>query len=248
VQSGADLILAAGGDGTINEVLNGMVHSGVPLGILPGGTANVLACEIGLGKSMTDAAQKIRSCTPKPVSLGCIRNEAEPQGRHFILMAGAGLDALIVYKIDAKLKAAIGKGAYWLGGFQQFGRPLTEFEVVVDGKSYQCSFALASRVRNYGGDLTIARTANLLGDRFELVLFEGATTYPYLRYFAGVVSGTLSSMRGVHVLQASTIQLKSSTDKRVYIQIDGEHVGGMPACLQIVPHSLQLLIPPTFSC
>lgn len=247
IEAGADLILAAGGDGTINEALNGMVHTQVPLGILPAGTANVLACETGIGTNMERAAGALADYVPRPISLGQIKNEAQPDGRYFILMAGAGLDALIVYKIDAKLKSALGKGAYWLGGFQQFGKKLTEFEVVVNGRTYQVSFALASRVKNYGGDLSIARNASLLGDKFELVLFEGADSLPYMRYLAGVVSGTLDKMRGVHMLQTDLVQLKAAADPRAYIQVDGEHVGRMPACLRIVPKALQLLLPPAFT-
>ena len=96
---GADLILAAGGDGTINEVLNGMVHSEVPLGILPAGTANVLACEMRLGTRMISAAEGLSSCEPQRIALGASDPGGRGGGRHFVLMAGAGLDALIVYQI-----------------------------------------------------------------------------------------------------------------------------------------------------
>lgn len=248
IEAGADLILAAGGDGTINEVLNGMAHTNVPLGILPAGTANVLACEMGVGTNIERAARRVGECVPRSVSVGNVKTETEPDGRYFILMAGVGLDAMIVYNIDANLKSAIGKGAYWLGGFQQLGKRLTEFDAEVDGRTYRVSFALASRVRNYGGDLTIARNASLFSDEFEVILFEGAHSLPYMRYFAGVVSNTLNRMRGVHILQTNTLHLKAAADPRVYVQVDGEYVGRTPACLQIVPNALQLLVPPAFEC
>lgn len=244
IEAGADLILAAGGDGTINEVLNGMVHSDVPLGILPAGTANVLAVETNIGTRMLRAAEQLEDWVPRRVAAGLIENAQ--QQRHFLLMAGAGLDALIVYNIDAKLKRAIGKVAYWIGGFGQLGRRLPEFDVFADGHGMRCSFALASRVRNYGGDLTIARSASLLSEHFELVVFEGAHALPYVKYFLGVLTGRLAGMRGVSVLQSQSIEFECASGPGVYIQVDGEYAGRLPARLTIVPRALNLLLPPAF--
>ncbi|HUS07242.1 MAG TPA: diacylglycerol kinase family protein [Bryobacteraceae bacterium] len=246
LERGADLILAAGGDGTINEVLNGMVHSQVPLGVLPAGTANVLAVELGIGKNMRRAAARLDALVPTRIALGLIENDQGLQ-RHFALMAGAGLDALIVYSINARLKAAIGKVAYWVGGFGHVGRPLTEFTVRVGGRSLTCSFALASRVRNYGGDLSIARNASLLRDDFEIVLFEGPHSLAYLKYFTGVLLGRLHGMKGVTLLRTQEMEMSYTQDPGVYVQIDGEYVGRLPARLRIVPDSLTLLAPPEFA-
>jgi diacylglycerol kinase (ATP) len=244
ISTGADLILAAGGDGTINEIVNGMVGSEVPLGVMPAGTANVLAVELEVGTQMLRAAEKLSECVPERISLGLIENDREQ--RHFILMAGAGLDAMIVYNIDAKLKAALGKVAYWAGGFSQFGRSLPEFDVRTNGHTVRCSFALASRVRNYGGDLWIARNASLFSDHFELVLFEGANSLPYVRYLLGVVTNRLSKMKGVSVMRTRAVDLEGPSDPGVYVQIDGEYAGRLPARLSIVPRSLTLLVPPKF--
>ena len=103
IEKGADLILAAGGDGTINEVANGMVGVETPLAILPGGTANVLAVELGVGRIWLERRE--RSATWFPRALPSARSRMNSEQRHFLLMAGAGLDAMIVYNIDAKLKA-----------------------------------------------------------------------------------------------------------------------------------------------
>ncbi|HYP13218.1 MAG TPA: diacylglycerol kinase family protein [Bryobacteraceae bacterium] len=243
IAKGADLILAAGGDGTINEVLNGMVHSDVPMGVMPAGTANVLAVELGVGTRMLRVAEQLEGLIPARIALGLLENAAEER-RHFILMAGAGLDAMIVYNIDAKLKAVLGKVAYWVGGFGQFGKPLPEFDVRTNGHSTRCSFALASRVRNYGGDLWIARGASLFNNHFELVLFEGANSLPYVKYLIGVVTNRLAQMRGVTVLQTQSLTVENATGPGVYVQIDGEHAGRLPVRLTIVPQSLTLLVPP----
>ena len=134
--------------------------------------------------------------------------------RHFVLMAGAGLDALIVYNIDAKLKASLGKVAYWVGGFSQLGRSLPEFEVTTGGSTVRCSFALASRVKNYGGDLLIARNASLFSDQFEVVLFQGAHTFPYMKYLLGVITGRLADMRGVKIIQTSSLEIHDAQGSR----------------------------------
>jgi YegS/Rv2252/BmrU family lipid kinase len=242
---GADLIIAYGGDGTINEVANGIACSELPLAILPGGTANVLAVELGIGTNVLKAAAALETWEHRRIALGYLENEANP-GRYFLLMMGAGLDAMVVYNINARLKAATGKVAYWIAGFSQAVRRLPEFDLAIDGSFHRCSFALASRVKNYGGDLTITRRASLLAPDFDIVLFEGPHAVLYLKYFAGVLFNRLSKMRGVTLTRASRIELQRTPDPRVYLQIDGEYAGRLPAVIRTVPSALTLLMPPAF--
>jgi diacylglycerol kinase (ATP) len=244
VAKGAELVIAAGGDGTINEVANGLVGTDVPLAILPGGTANVLAVEMEIGTKIVAAAERMHEWIAERVSVGRITNAVEE--RHFLMMAGAGLDAMIVYNIDAAIKARFGKGAYWLAGFSQLGKTFPEFNVRTNGHQSMCSFALASRVKNYGGDLWIARGASLFSDQFELVLFEGPHSLPYMKYLFGVLTGRLASIKGVSVIRTDSIELECPTDRGIYVQIDGEYAGRLPATLSIVPRSLTLLVPPSF--
>ncbi len=246
IERGADLILVAGGDGTINEVVNGMVHSDVPLGILPAGTANVLACELNIGSTLERAAQSIDSCVQERVAVGRLSRGSDDNGRHFLSMAGAGLDADIVYRLNIKLKNALGKVAYWLGGFGNVGRRLPEFTVQAEGREFRVSFALASRVRNYGGDLELAPTVSLLDDQFELVLFEGANSFLYLRYILGVVIRKHQGMRGVTILRTRKVSFSTPQDSRIHLQVDGEYAGLLPATVEIVPNALTLLVPPAF--
>lgn len=246
INDGADLVLVAGGDGTINEALNGMVFSDVPLGIIPAGTANVLAMELGIGRKAEKAAHELGDLLPARVSVGVILNELDRRPRHFLLMAGAGFDAKIVYQVNAAMKNAVGKLAYWVAGLSQVGRRLPEFDVDVDDKKFRCSFALASRVRNYGGDLEIARNVSLLEHRFELVMFSGATTWPYARYFLGVLTGRLDRMKGVTILETKAARFTCPADERVYVQVDGEFAGWLPSTVTIVPQALTLLVPPMY--
>ncbi len=222
-----------------------MFKSDVPIGLLPGGTANVLSMELGIGKKILRAAQDLENWTPERVALG-LRRSAGSEPRYFLLMCGAGLDAHIVYGISAGLKNALGKMSYWVGGFSQLGQRFPEFQVEAEGRQYRGSFALVSRVRNYGGDLEIARTVSLLDDNFELVLFSGDNSFRYLRYLLGVFRGSLANTPGVTVLQTTKVSLSASDDRRVYTQLDGESAGRLPASLEIVPASLTLLMPPKF--
>ncbi len=240
IAEGADLVIAAGGDGTINEVVEGMKDSAVPLAILPGGTANVLANEIGLGSKLELAARSILGSAPRRISVGRMEN---PKGtRHFLLMAGAGLDAHIIYNLNLPLKARLGKVAYWVGGLSQFGRALEQFAVTMDGRTRTCTFALITKVRNYGGDFEIAQAVSLLDDEFEVVLFEGHSLR-YAKYLIGMVAGRISGMSGVSVHRARDISIAAMPDDRVHLQIDGEYAGGLPAKIGVVKDALTLLIP-----
>jgi len=243
VSEGADLVLVAGGDGTINEAANGMLHSNVPLGILPAGTGNVLAIEMGLGVSLRRAARRLAELVPARISLGLIRPTNAPE-RHFLLMAGAGLDAAVVNDVRPELKKRLGKLAYWLAGFSQIGRKLRMFEASSNNWTCRTGFALASRVRNYGGDLEIAQHVTLLDDDFEIVAFEGEDAVSYLKYLGGVIVGNLPAVPGVHMLRARSAAFQSPDGTRVGIQIDGELAGELPATVEIVKNSLTLLVPP----
>jgi YegS/Rv2252/BmrU family lipid kinase len=245
IEAGCDLIIAAGGDGTINEAANGMLHTDVPLAILPGGTANVLAREIGLPLHLERAAAQIPKLRLCRIAAGEIRGAASGD-RCFLCMAGAGLDAEIVYGLDLDLKAAAGKLAYYLAGFGHALRSIPEFEVIVDGKRFEASFALISRVRNYGGDLEIARRASLLRDDFEVVLFRGTLGMRYLPYLAGVMLRVADRMKGCTMLRGRSVTCHDPSGRQVFVQIDGELSGNLPITTEIMPGALTLLLPEEF--
>jgi diacylglycerol kinase (ATP) len=242
VAQGADLILVLGGDGTINEVVQGLAFSNVPLGILPGGTANVLAMELGLGSRLERAAHRLASFEPCPVALGRITGSLGSNNfsRYFLLMSGAGLDAVIVYNVSAGLKSAAGKLAYWAAGLGRFVNRVDQLQVKVNSQVHQCGFALISRVRNYGGDLEIASGASLRRDDFEVVLFEGSNPLRYAWYMLGVAAKRVQGMRGVRTFRTSHIDILTEAP----VQIDGEYLGRLSVSIEIVPGALQLLLPP----
>ena len=222
-----------------------MVHSDVPLGILPAGTANVLATELSVGKTLESAAESIGQCVKERIAVGRLSKDSG-YARHFLLMAGVGLDADIVYHLNLRLKNALGKLAYWVAGFSKIGRSLPEFTVEADGREFRATFALATRVRNYGGDLEIAPSVSLLEDQFELVLFEGASSFGYLKYLAGIVAHRHHAMRGVTILRTQQAVFSAPADPRIHLEVDGEYAGLLPARVEIVPNALTLLAPCEF--
>ena len=246
IEKGADLILAAGGDGTINEVANGMVGSPVPMGILPGGTANVLGIELGVGARPEMAAQRLGECVPRRIATGVLRASGESEPRHFLLMAGVGFDAAIVNKVDPELKRRSGKLAFWIAGFREVFSLQPMFEVFDGSRTLRCSFALASRVRNYGGTVELAGHASLASEDFAAVLIQGRRPVAYLRLLPAAFLGHLEKQRGVTALRARKLEFRAATDAPVYVQVDGEAAGRLPASVEILPDALTLLVPPEF--
>jgi len=246
IARGAGLIVAAGGDGTINEIVEGMVNTSVPLAILPGGTANVLATEMKLGGKLDRAAELLEECLPQRIPVGRLTCDGGRVTRHFLLMAGIGLDAHIVNHVDGALKARIGKLAYWVAGWSLLGKRLVQFHVDLNGHRRECSFALIAKVRNYGGDFEIARSVTLLDEEFEVVLLEGRTTLRYVKYFAGMALNRLAGMKGATVLRSGRVTITGPDDAHTYVQIDGEFAGRLPAEVRIVPGALTLLMPPEY--
>lgn len=200
----------------------------------------MLAMELGLGSRVERAIDRLSHCTPKRVSVGKLTREGA--SRYFLMMAGAGLDAQIVCDLNSKLKAKTGKFAYWVAGFSQFVKSVGQMETRINGDKFACGFTLASRVRNYGGDLELARGASLLHHEFETVMFEGSNPLRYAFYMLAVAVKQVQRMPGVHTVRSTKIELRGDAP----IQIDGEYVGRSPATIEIVPSALTLLMPESY--
>jgi YegS/Rv2252/BmrU family lipid kinase len=242
VEEGADLVLVLGGDGTVNEAANGLAFSGIPLGVLPAGTANVLAMELGLGSKLDRAAETLTHCQPRHIAMGRITTR-DHISRYFLCMAGAGLDAKVVSEVWPALKERTGKLAYWAAGLAQIGRRLEPMEVRMNGQTYRCGFLLASRVRNYGGDLEIASGASLYRNDFEFVMFEGTNPLRYAWYMMfGVGLRRVQRMKGVRTIPAACAEILTGT----HLQVDGEYAGRQTARLEIAVDALTMLMPPAY--
>ena len=139
-------------------------------------------------------------------------------------------------------RSKTGKLAYWVAGLGQFFSTVENFTANVEGNARKCGFLLASRVRNYGGDLEIAKGASLLSDDFEIVLFEGSNPLRYAAYMTAVGVRCVQLMPGVHTVHAQQIELAGGAA----VQIDGEAAGHLPAKFEIAHRALTLLMPPNY--
>ncbi|MCH7985271.1 MAG: diacylglycerol kinase family lipid kinase [Acidobacteria bacterium] len=237
VAAGRDLIIACGGDGTVNEVVNGMAGSRVPLALLPAGTGNVLAKELGLPWDIWRAAEYIPAGEVRRIALG------RAGERYFICMAGVGVDANIVYRLSVKTKLSLGMLAYWIESFRQlleYEFPL--FSVRVEGQSFQAALLVVSRTKNYGGPVQLTRRADLFSDEFEVCLFQRRNRFLYLLYFLALQAGLLERFRDVHFLRTRRVEAQPG-NQRIQVQVDGELAGALPMDFVIVPEALSLLVP-----
>jgi len=240
VRRGMDLIIVCGGDGTINHVAQGMARSHVPLAILPGGTANMLAREMHIPLSIEKAARSIFTSVPRRIALG------RAGDRLFISLAGAGLDAAVVRKLNKKWKAAFGIGSYVLEAFLQFffGPPNPFFMLSANGQRHRVSYACASKSQHYG-PVRVIPEANPFSERFHVYAFPSQSRWRYLQYGAGILAWRKPSPPSFLEFTARRIDLEPIHPEAgaIYLQVDGELAGQLPCTIEIVPDALTLLVP-----
>lgn len=232
-----DRIVVAGGDGTVNEVINGLTPSSPPVALIPMGTANVLAAEIGLGSQAAEIAKTIVFGDARPVSLGDVN------GRKFVLMTGVGFDAFVVATVSARLKRIMGKGAYVLASLSQFlkGR-LPHFEVHVDGARYDAASIIIANAHFYGGRFVCAPEARMDSDVLHVCLFERAGRLYVAIYAFALLLGVLHRMPGYRILPAKHIEIRRP--EGAAIQSDGDFIGLTPARVTVMPRAAWLVFPP----
>ncbi len=251
-EQGCELVIACGGDGTVNEVVNGMATarggSQVPLAVLPAGTANVLAKELGIPWNIPRAAEMIARGTPQRVALGLATPLGSPAARRFFLcVAGAGPDGVMVYALDPACKLRTGIAAYWLEGFRQLFRyHFPKFRVTAEGREIEASLVIVGRTKHYGGPFRITTGVDLLGDEFELAILTTRSPARYLSYIPGLWLGRLRRMREVHFWKTRSLRCEPLSEEPVYAQVDGEPAGRLPMEFRIVPDALTLVVPETF--
>ena len=240
-RKGACDVIVSGGDGTINEALQGLVGTPARLGILPRGTANVLACELGLPLDCRRAADVIAHGKTRRVHVGCARDEKSGAKRHFLLMAGIGLDASVVRRVRPELKKRFGKGAFWFSGLSSLAdwKP-KPFEIEVEGQSFTATFATIGKAASYGGDLTVTPRARLDHPDFEICIIETRSRLRYLYLLSHAMrSGVPPDRRGVHFVRAR----RARATGEAAVQVDGELIGSLPMTFEIAVESIEVIVP-----
>jgi YegS/Rv2252/BmrU family lipid kinase len=239
--NGSTDVIVAGGDGTINEAIQGMVGTKSRLGILPRGTANVLARELGLPMNIDEAISIAAHGRSRRIHFGVAIDETSNTRRHFVLMAGIGLDASVVRSVQPELKKRIGKGAFWLSGLSHLAtwRP-RPFTLEIEGKTYNATFAAIGKAARYGGDLMITPRARLDEPSFEICMIESVSRVQYLHLLSYAMrEGMPDDKQGVRFVKASKVRAFGDAP----VQVDGELIGHLPMRFEISPHSLEVIVP-----
>jgi len=245
---GRQLVIACGGDGTINEVVNGLAGSQnghrVPLALLPAGTANVLAKELELSWDIPKAAEQLASGEVSEIALGLATPLEQPEkARYFLSVAGAGPDGRITYAVDLELKARFGILAYWWQGAREvFNYKFHRFRVTGVGQSREVSLVIVGRTKHYGGPFKITTQADLFEDQFEFLGLTTQSGLKYLSYLPTLWLGDLRKEEGVYFWKSDRLVCES-IDNPIYAQVDGEPLARLPVEFRIVPRALRLLVP-----
>lgn len=244
VAEGFSTIVAAGGDGTVNEVVNGIMTNGqglVRLGILPIGTMNVFALELGIPTQSIEKAWEV-------ILKGGVRRVDLPFGdsasgrRHFVQLAGVGLDAEVVRRTSRESKKVLGPLSYLLSLAQVAGAkpPLIHLRSA-DGKEREASFLLIGNGRHYGGPFRMFRQGSPCDGLIDILVFRNQSPWDLLRYMHAILIGQHEGLGDVEYFQTASLEVSSAD--QVPFELDGEMAGYLPLSLGLQREALPVLAP-----
>jgi YegS/Rv2252/BmrU family lipid kinase len=252
-EAGCDVVIAAGGDGTVNETVNGLVGTQTALGVLPVGTGNVWAKQLSIPTytltnplRLQEAAAGLAQGSFRQVDVGQVGEQEED--RFFLCWAGIGLDAQVTAEMEPRprLTKRLGMLPYAIATFI-VARDFTgvRTRVSLDGRVVRgrALLVLVSNIQQYAGAFKVARQARLDDGKLDVFVFKGLG-FPYaVRHMVGIISSRhLQDPRVVH-RQASRIEVR--TDEVMSVQLDGDPTGTTPVVLEVVPRALWVLVPPS---
>ena len=249
VADGYKTIVAAGGDGTINETVNGIGLSGVALGVLPLGTANVFARALGIPLDFAGAWAVIERGRTRVLDLPLARfGDTE---RYFVQLAGVGFDAVVVRSASWELKKRIGPLSYvWAGLKAISGKPMDVEVSTKDNRSRWCGVAvIIGNGRFYGGPFTLFPKARLDDGLLDVCVFEKCGFFDVLRYGQAILRGTHTRLRGVQYFQTDQLVCKAACPDSevgacpVPFEMDGEDAGDTPVTFSVLPRALRVIVP-----
>ncbi len=235
---GADLVVAAGGDGTIAEVANGLNGSGCRLGVIPLGTANVMAHELGLPFTPRDVAAALAFGRTRTIWPGVARGPAGE--RLFVQMLGVGFDAQVVQRLPLGLKRALGRGAYVVQSLREAARfPFCPIRLRLDGVAHEAGSVIVSKGHFYAGRYVLAPGTIPGGRGFTVALFERSGPLAALLYGAALPLDLLPRMPGLRLLHAEDVAIASEA---VPAQTDGDAAGCTPLLVRDAPTAIRVVV------
>jgi diacylglycerol kinase (ATP) len=254
IAAGCDTVFACGGDGTVHDVLQRLVGTDVALGIIPLGTANSLAHDLGLPLAPVRAAQVALTATRRRIAVGRVAYQdfvGKPGSRYFTVTVGIGVDADLFYKLNPRAKRRLGMMAYYVKATRLWlTHRMEHFVVEIPRTSpprrVEVSQLLAVRIQDFGGVLRqLAPGASLERDDLRLVLFQTRSRAAYLGYVLRGLLGRRWSIPGIELLHTSAVGCRTlvPTSSRVLVEADGELLGTLPVEITVVPDAVNLLVP-----
>jgi diacylglycerol kinase (ATP) len=235
VQNGYDHIIAAGGDGTVNAVVNGIAGADVTLSVLPMGTMNVFAYELGIrSNQLRKSWEMLQAGEPKTIDL------ARANQRYFIQLAGVGLDALTVQETNSLMRKTIGPVSYVFAAAQVIGRPapMIRLQFADSSESSGC-FVLIGNGRFYGGPIALFREAKNDDGLLDVLVFKHQSYLDIFRYLQGILIGNHIEMPDIECWQTPSLQILS--DRAVPVELDGDVAGSTPLEFRIAREQLRVM-------
>jgi YegS/Rv2252/BmrU family lipid kinase len=230
-------VVAAGGDGTVNDVANGLAGSPVPLGILPMGTVNVLSREVGIPKDVGGAVLKLLHGQRQPVSLGRI-TAAGGTHRCFMLMADIGYGGSTVAGLNERIRCISSRTAFVVSGARHLVRTRPqELRFIIDGVEHRGYHAIVGKVSRYGGNFRVTPEAAIQKPDLHVCLFQGGRRTDLARYVYGVFRSRHQSFKDVVSLKCREIVVEGTA----HIQIDGNYYGRTPVRIDTLENGLNLI-------
>jgi len=248
VADGFELIVAAGGDGTVNEVLNGIGDAAdgfvrARLGVLPLGTVNVFAREIGLPLRIERAWATLQQGRETRLDLPCVEFSVNGvrQRRYFVQLAGAGLDARAIELVNWPLKKKFGPLAYIIAGVRALRGPLPQLTALQNGQSATGELVLLGNGRFYGGPFEIFPGADLRDGMLDVCVLPRASWWSLLRCLPDLLARRRLPTNSVQRFRASTLEL--TADTAASFELDGEWAGILPTTFSIARAQLRVVVP-----
>jgi len=251
VNDGIELLVAAGGDGTVHEVANGLACqpaslTKTALGILPLGTVNVLARELGIPLDFNSAWRVIRRGFVREIDLPWmeLHRDGKMQRRCFPALGGAGMDGRACELVNWETKKRSGQFAYLTAGYRAAMEPLSAMRVVTDGQVIErAELIMLGNGPFYGGPFDVFPAAQLDDGKVDAIIAERVQKWRTPEYLWGVLTGNLRSLKGVHYVQAERIDLAPADGERVAVQLDGDAAGELPAKISVAAGGLRVVAP-----
>jgi YegS/Rv2252/BmrU family lipid kinase len=234
---GACLMISAGGDGTLNEVINGCAGSSIKIGILPLGVSNVFALYHRIPVDVVKAVKVIAKGKVKEVDLGFVNGK-----RYFHMVLGAGLDGFVVHNLPHDFKKAFGAPAYVVTGFAKYPvYELRPINIKIDDVNYGTAYeVVVSNIPNYGGRMKMAPDAIPDDGLLDVVIFREGGFLNDVGYFMGVLLGIHHKLGSVEIYKGKKIELEGND---VYYHLDAEPCGKIPVKSECKPRMIKVIVP-----